>query len=192
MQGRGGGAGAVIREFAGGQLRASLCGTLHGIATAAGCQLVATCDLAVAADTTRFATPGVNIGLFCSTPMVALSRAVGRKHAMEMLLTGDMIGAGEAHELGLVTWVKAAGEIDAFVDGIAARLAGGPPFALAQSKALLNDGANATLREALANEARAQPGNFATADSGEAYAAFAAKREPEFTGAWSLYDTNEE
>ena len=66
---------------------------VHGIATAAGCQLVATCDLAIAADTTRFATPGVNIGLFCSTPMVALTRAVGRKHAMEMLLTGDMIGS---------------------------------------------------------------------------------------------------
>ena len=69
---------------------------VHGIATAAGCQLVATCDLAIAADTTRFATPGVNIGLFCSTPMVALTRAVGRKHAMEMLLTGDMIGSGDA------------------------------------------------------------------------------------------------
>ena len=64
---------------------------VHGVATAAGCQLVATCDLAVAADTARFATPGVNIGLFCSTPMVALSRAVGRKAAMEMLLTGDLI-----------------------------------------------------------------------------------------------------
>lgn len=77
-------------------------------------------------------------------------------------------------------------KIDAFVDDLAGRLAAGPPFALAQSKALLNDGANATLREALANEARAQPGNFATADSAEAYAAFAEKRTPPFTGRWLL------
>jgi enoyl-CoA hydratase/carnithine racemase len=76
---------------------------VHGIATAAGCQIVATCDLAVAADTARFATPGVNIGLFCSTPMVALSRAVGRKAAMEMLLTGELIDAQRAFALGLVT-----------------------------------------------------------------------------------------
>ena len=103
-----------------------------------------------------------------------------------------MIGADEAHALGLVTWVKPADEIDTFVDGLADRLAAGPPFALAQSKALLNDGASSTLREALANEARAQPGNFATADSGEAYAAFAAKRDPEFNGAWALYDRGEE
>ena len=70
---------------------------VHGIATAAGCQLVATCDLAVAAEEARFATPGVNIGLFCSTPMVALTRAVGRKAAMEMLLTGELIDARRAH-----------------------------------------------------------------------------------------------
>jgi 2-(1,2-epoxy-1,2-dihydrophenyl)acetyl-CoA isomerase len=77
-------------------------------------------------------------------------------------------------------------EIDAFVDDLATRLAAGPPYALAQSKALLNDGADATLRQALANEARAQPGNFATADSAEAYAAFAAKRDVEFTGRWAV------
>src|SRR3546814_7133246 len=75
---------------------------VHGIATAAGCQLVATCDLAVAERAAQFGTPGINIGLFCSTPMVALSRAVPRKQAMEMLLTGDMIDAGEALRLGLV------------------------------------------------------------------------------------------
>ena len=96
-----------------------------------------------------------------------------------------MIDAAEALSLGLVTWVKAADEIDEFVDDLAARLAAGPPFALGQSKGLLNDGANATLREALANEARAQPGNFATADSTEAYAAFAEKRSPTFTGRWA-------
>ena len=78
---------------------------VHGVATAAGCQLVATCDLAVAAEEARFATPGVNIGLFCSTPMVALSRAVGRKAAMEMLLTGDLIDAARACAIGLVNRV---------------------------------------------------------------------------------------
>src|ERR1700710_1382226 len=78
-----------------------------GMATAAGCQLVASCDLAVASSAARFATPGVNIGLFCSTPMVALSRNVSRKHAMEMLLTGEMIAADEAHRIGLVNRVAA-------------------------------------------------------------------------------------
>jgi 2-(1,2-epoxy-1,2-dihydrophenyl)acetyl-CoA isomerase len=82
--------------------------------------------------------------------------------------------------------VKPADEIDEFVAGLAGRLADGPPVALAQSKGLLDDGANATLREALANEARAQPGNFATADSIEAYAAFAEKRDPAFTGRWAV------
>jgi 2-(1,2-epoxy-1,2-dihydrophenyl)acetyl-CoA isomerase len=103
-----------------------------------------------------------------------------------------MIDAAEAHQLGLVTWVRPADEIDAFVDDLAGRLAAGPPFALAQSKALLNDGANATLQQALANEARAQPGNFATADSGEAYAAFAAKRRAEFTGEWAVPPRSEQ
>src|SRR5271167_1153253 len=88
---------------------------VHGIATAAGCQLVASCDLAVAAETARFATPGVNIGLFCSTPMVALSRAVGRKAAMEMLLTGDLVDAQRAREIGLINRVVPEGELDAAV-----------------------------------------------------------------------------
>src|SRR3954452_3234011 len=82
---------------------------VHGPASAAGCQLVASCDLAVAGDAAKFATPGVNIGLFCSTPMVALSRNVSRKHAMEMLLTGEMIDAAEAQRIGLVNRVVPAG-----------------------------------------------------------------------------------
>ena len=84
------------------QLPKPVVAAVQGIATAAGCQLVASADLAVAADTARFATPGVDIGLFCSTPMVALSRAIGRKAAMEMLLTGDMVPADRAKELGLI------------------------------------------------------------------------------------------
>ena len=94
-------------------LRCPVIAQVHGIATAAGCQLVATCDLAVAAETARFATPGVNIGLFCSTPMVALTRAVGRKAAMEMLLTGDLADAGEAKRLGLVNRVVPDAELAA-------------------------------------------------------------------------------
>ncbi len=85
---------------------------VHGIATAAGCQLVATCDLAIADNGARFATPGVNIGLFCSTPMVALSRACRRKQAMEMLLTGDMIPPTRALEIGLVNRAVPADELD--------------------------------------------------------------------------------
>src|SRR5437016_8444226 len=86
---------------------------VHGVATAAGCQLVAACDLAVASDDARFATPGVNIGLFCSTPMVALSRAVGRKPAMEMLLTGELVDAAIAKQLGLVNRVVPRAELTA-------------------------------------------------------------------------------
>src|SRR5215472_11543743 len=107
---------------------------VHGVATAAGCQLVASCDLAVAADNARFATPGVNIGLFCSTPMVALSRNVGRKAAMEMLLTGELIDARRAHALGLVNRVVPEAELDAAVDTPARQIAGKSAFTVAIGK----------------------------------------------------------
>src|SRR4029077_3801557 len=97
---------------------------VHGVATAAGCQLVASCDLALAAETARFATPGVNIGLFCSTPMVALSRAVGRKAAMEMLLTGELIDAAAARSLGLVNRVVGREGLREAVDALARQIAG--------------------------------------------------------------------
>src|SRR5947207_14151943 len=93
-------------------LRQPVVAAVQGIATAAGCQLVASCDLAVAYAAAKFATPGVNIGLFCSTPMVALSRNVARKHAMEMLLTGEMVRAEEALRLGLVNRVGASGLVN--------------------------------------------------------------------------------
>ena len=96
---------------------------VHGIATAAGCQLVATCDLAIAADDARFATPGVNIGLFCSTPMVALSRAVAPKHAMEMLLTGEMIDAEEAGRIGLINRAVPAAELTDATMALARKIA---------------------------------------------------------------------
>lgn len=164
-----------------------------GIAVGAGWNLALGCDLVVATPESRFcqifSKRGLSVDLGGSW---LLPKIVGLQQAKRLVLLADMIDADEAQGLGLVTWVRPADEIDGFVDDLADRLAAGPPFALAQSKALLNDGANATLREALANEARAQPGNFATADSTEAYAAFAAKRDPEFTGAWATFEQPEE
>src|SRR5207302_9852505 len=101
---------------------------VHGTATAAGCQLVATCDLAVAAADARFATPGVDIGLFCSTPMVALTRAVGRKPAMEMLLAGELIDAASAKAIGLVNRVVPAAELSAATAAVAQQIAGKSAF----------------------------------------------------------------
>ena len=159
-----------------------------GVAVGAGWNLVLGCDFVVATPESRFcqifAKRGLSVDLGGSW---LLPKLVGLQQAKRLVLLADMIEAAEAHSMGLVTWVKNADEIDDFVTGLAKRLAQGPAFALAQSKALLNDGANATLRDALANEARAQPGNFATADSAEAYAAFAEKRDPVFTGDWSPY-----
>lgn len=164
-----------------------------GVAVGAGWNLALGCDLVVATPESRFcqifAKRGLSVDLGGSW---LLPKLVGLQQAKRLVLLADMIDADEAHRLGLVTWVTPADEIDAFVDDLARRLAAGPPFALAQSKALLNDGANTTLRDALANEARAQPGNFATADSTEAYAAFAAKREARFAGQWALYEQGKE
>ncbi|AOY91372.1 enoyl-CoA hydratase [Cupriavidus sp. USMAA2-4] len=109
---------------------------VHGIATAAGCQLVAMCDLAVAADDARFAVSGVNLGLFCSTPGVALSRNLGRKQAMEMLLTGDMISAQAARERGLINTAVALQALDAEVARLAASICAKPAAAVAAGKGL--------------------------------------------------------
>ncbi|HET6732892.1 enoyl-CoA hydratase/isomerase family protein [Mycobacterium sp.] len=158
-----------------------------GVAVGAGWNLALGCDFVVATPESRFcqifSKRGLSVDLGGSW---LLPKLVGLQQAKRLVLLADMIDAGEAHSLGLVTWVKPADEIDGFVAELAGRLGDGPSVALAQSKTLLNDGANATLREALANEARAQPGNFATADSTEAYAAFAEKREPAFTGRWAV------
>jgi enoyl-CoA hydratase/carnithine racemase len=158
-----------------------------GVAVGAGWNLALGCDFVVATPESRFcqvfSKRGLSVDLGGSW---LLPKLVGLQQAKRLVLLAETIDADEAHSLGLVTWVKAATEIDVFVDDLAARLAAGPPVALAQSKALLIDGANATLRDALANEARAQPGNFATADSMEAYAAFAQKREATFSGRWAV------
>jgi enoyl-CoA hydratase/carnithine racemase len=109
---------------------------VHGVATAAGCQLVATCDLAVAVDTARFAVSGVNLGLFCSTPSVALSRNVGRKTAFEMLVTGEFLSANEALAKGLVNRVVPADALDAEVERLVASIVAKPRAAVAMGKAL--------------------------------------------------------
>lgn len=107
---------------------------VHGIATAAGCQLVASADLAIAADDSKFATPGVNIGLFCHTPMVALGRNVSRKHAMEMLLTGELMSADDAVRFGLVNRTVPAAELDAAVTAMAERIASKSSYTLKVGK----------------------------------------------------------
>lgn len=158
-----------------------------GVAVGAGWNLALGCDLVVATPESTFcqifSKRGLSIDLGGSW---LLPKLVGLQQAKRLALLAETIDAGEAHALGLVTWVVSAAEIGAFVDELADRLAAGPPIALAQTKALLNEGADRTMRDALANEARAQVGNFATADAATAYAAFAERREPSFTGQWSL------
>ena len=156
---------------------------VDGIATAAGCQLVASCDLAVASPSARFATPGVNIGLFCSTPMVALSRNVSRKHAMEMLLTGEMITAEEAERVGLVNRVTKTGEMA--VDGaleLARQIAAKPPATIRIGKEAFYRQVQMTLEEAYAYTSRVIVQNMLSDDAREGIAAFTEKREPRWTG----------
>ena len=155
---------------------------VHGVATAAGCQLVASCDLAVAADTARFATPGVNIGLFCSTPMVALSRAVGRKAAMEMLLTGDLVDATRARELGLVNRVVPEAGLDAAVAALAGQIAAKSPLTLAIGKAAFYRQAELPLEEAYAYASDVMVRNMLAHDAAEGIDAFLDKRPPVWTG----------
>jgi enoyl-CoA hydratase/carnithine racemase len=155
---------------------------VHGVATAAGCQLVASCDLAVAADTARFATPGVNIGLFCSTPMVALSRAVGRKQAMEMLLTGDLVDAARAREIGLVNRVVPEAELDDTVTALAQQIAAKSPLALAIGKEAFYRQAEMELDAAYAYASEVMTRNMLARDAEEGIDAFLAKRPPVWTG----------
>jgi enoyl-CoA hydratase/carnithine racemase len=155
---------------------------VHGVATAAGCQLVATCDLAVAAETARFATPGVNIGLFCSTPMVALSRAVGRKQAMEMLLTGEMIPAGRACEIGLVNRVVPEAELDTATLALARQIAAKSPLTLAIGKEAFYRQAEMDLEAAYAYAAEVMTRNMLARDAEVGIDAFLAKRPPVWTG----------
>ena len=156
---------------------------VHATATAAGCQLVATCDLAVASSAARFATPGVNIGLFCSTPMVALSRAVARKPAMEMLLTGEMISAETAQALGLVNRVVAPEALDAEVAALAREIAGKSPLTLAIGKEAFYRQVEMGLEDAYAYASRVMTENMMKRDAEEGIDAFIEKRKPEWRGA---------
>lgn len=155
---------------------------VHAMATAAGCQLVATCDLAVAAEGARFATPGVNIGLFCSTPMVALSRNVGRKPAMEMLLTGRPIEATEALALGLVNRVVPAADLDATVGDMAEVLVAKSPLTLAIGKEAFYRQLDMPLADAYAYASEVMTTNMMARDAEEGIDAFLEKRHPAWTG----------
>jgi enoyl-CoA hydratase/carnithine racemase len=151
---------------------------VHGLATAAGCQLVATCDLAIASESATFATPGVNIGAFCSTPGVALGRAVGRKHAMEMLLTGAPISAARAHEIGLVSRVVPAENLDAAVRDMATLIATRSSAAIASGKAAFYRQLELPLDQAYAVAGHSIAGDFFTDDGREGVDAFLGKRPP--------------
>ena len=153
---------------------------VQGIATAAGCQLVASCDLAVASSAARFATPGVNIGLFCSTPMVALSRNVSRKHAMEMLLTGEMIEAGEAHRIGLVNRVVAPEQLEAETMKLAQLIASKPRTTVKVGKEAFYRQLEMGLGEAYDFASRVMTENMLVAEAEEGIGAFVEKREPKW------------
>jgi enoyl-CoA hydratase/carnithine racemase len=149
---------------------------VHGIATAAGCQLVATCDLAVASAAATFATPGVNIGAFCSTPGVALGRAVGRKHAMEMLLTGEMVSAARAYEIGLVNRVVPPEALDAEVETLASCIASKSATVIASGKQLFYRQLDLSLGDAYGVAGHAIACDFFADDGKEGVDAFLGKR----------------
>ena len=156
---------------------------VSGIATAAGCQLVASCDLAVAADTAQFSTPGVHIGLFCSTPMVALSRNVAAKHAMEMLLVGDMIPATRAAEMGLVNRAVPADDLRRATMEIALKIASKSSMTLATGKRAFYEQREMTLSEAYDHATRVMVENVLARDAEEGIGAFIEKRSPQWQDA---------
>ncbi len=149
---------------------------VHALATAAGAQLVASCDLAVAASTAGFAAPGGKGGWFCHTPMVAISRAIGRKRAAEMALTGDVIPAAKALEWGLVNYVVEPDELDSATDDLLARATRGSAYSKAMGKAVLYRQIDLTLRDAYSIAAEAMAGASQTHDAQEGMAAFLEKR----------------
>ena len=151
---------------------------VNGIATAAGCQLVASCDLAVASEDARFATPGVNIGLFCSTPMVALSRNVSRKAAMEMLLLGELVGADEAKSLGLVNRVVPADRVVNQAVELGREIANKPKRTLRIGKEAFYRQLDMSLDDAYAYASKVMVENMLDAEAEEGIGAFIDKRQP--------------
>lgn len=155
---------------------------IHGIATAAGCQLVSMCDLAVAADVSRFAVSGINVGLFCATPSVGLSRNVGRKEAFEMLVTGDFIDAAEAQRRGLVNRVVPLEQLDAEVQKLAASICAKSPVAVRMGKQMFYKQLEMGLDAAYQLAAETMACNMMAEDAAEGIDAFIAKRKPEWIG----------
>jgi len=154
----------------------------HGIVAAAGCQLVAQCDLAVAADDARFATSGINVGLFCATPSVPLSRNIPRKQAMAMLMTGDFIDAQTALAHGLVNRVTPSPQLDAEISKLAQAIIAKTPVAVAVGKKLFYDQLDAGLEQAYELATEAMVCNMMTEDAAEGIDAFMRKRKPQWKG----------
>ena len=155
---------------------------VHGIATAAGCQLVSMCDLAVASETARFAVSGVNFGLFCSTPSVGLSRNLGRKEAMEMLLTGEFIDAAAAKTRGLVNRVVPAEELDTEIGKLTALIVAKSPVAISMGKRMFYEQLEMGLDDAYALASATMACNMMAADAQEGVDAFLQKRAPVWSG----------
>lgn len=155
---------------------------VQGTATAAGCELMATCDLAVAADSARFATPGVNIGLWCLSPQVAVSRAIAPKHAMQMLLTGELIDSETALRFGLINEAVPAAELDARVEALARQIASKSPYAVAMGKRSFYRQLELDRRQAYDHVNELMVRAFNSEDSKEGIAAFLEKRPAEWKG----------
>jgi enoyl-CoA hydratase/carnithine racemase len=155
---------------------------VHGIATAAGCQLVSMCDLAVAADVAKFAVSGINVGLFCSTPAVGLARNLGRKAALEMLLTGEFIDAMEARAKGLVNRVVPSDALDAEIERLAQAIIGKSAIAVRMGKGMFYKQLEMGLNEAYDYAGEVMACNMMSDDAGEGIDAFMQKRKPDYKG----------
>ena len=155
---------------------------IHGIATAAGCQLVSMCDLAVAADVSRYAVSGINVGLFCATPAVGLSRNMGRKEAFEMLVTGDFIDAAEAQRRGLVNRVVPLDQLDEEIGRLTASICAKTPVAVRMGKQLFYQQLETGIEAAYQMASETMACNMMTEDAAEGIDAFIAKRPPKWRG----------
>lgn len=164
------------------QLPQPVIAQVNGIATAAGCQLVANCDLAVAADDARFAVSGINVGLFCSTPAVPLSRNLLRKQAMQLLLTGDFISAQQAEQFGLVNKVVAATELESATRALAAKIADKSALSIRLGKDMFYKQLPMDLADAYSYASERMACNMDSHDAREGIDAFFQKRDPEWTG----------
>ncbi len=164
------------------QIPQTVIAAVQGPALAAGCQLVATCDLAVATESSYFATPGVKIGLFCSTPMVAVSRAIGRKRALQMLLTGEEVSAHKAADWGLINEVVSVDKLDSRVNEIAQSIAQASPLTLQIGKQAFYDQVDLPQAEAYEKMSEVMALNAMKCDAQEGVTAFLEKRTPQWTG----------